>query len=140
MWFDTYTLEHLNGERNINMPSNVGIEFLEIGEDYLKARMPVNEKTKQPFGILHGGASCVLAETLGSVASWMCIDPLQKIAVGLEINANHIRPVSEGFVTATCKPVQLGRTIHVWNIEIFKDDGKLSCVSRLTVMIKDTSL
>ncbi len=140
IWFEKYDLETLNGSRNENMPGHLGIEFIEIGEDYLKARMPVDERTKQPFGILHGGASCVLAETLGSVASWMCIDPIQKRAVGIEINANHIRPVSEGFVTGICKPVQVGRTIHVWNIEIFKDDGKLSATSRLTCTVKDTNI
>ena len=137
MWFENYTVEHLNTNRNDNMAGHIGIEFLEIGDDYLKARMPVDEKTKQAFGILHGGASCVLSETLGSVAAWMCIDPKKQMAVGVEINANHIRPVSEGYVTAICKPVQVGRTIHVWNTEIYKDDGKLSCVSRLTVAIKD---
>lgn len=137
IWFGKYELETLNGLRNTNMAEYLSIEFLEIGDDYLKARMPVNERTKQTFGILHGGASCVLSETLGSVGSWMCIDPIQKNAFGLEINANHIRPVSEGFVTGICKPVQIGRSIHVWNIEIFKDNGKLSCVSRLTCAIKD---
>lgn len=140
IWFEEYGLETLNGMRNNNMAQNVGIEFLEIGDDYLKARMPVNEKTKQAFGILHGGANCVLAESMGSVASWMCIDPIQQRAVGIEINANHLRPVSEGFVTGICKPVQVGRSIQVWNIEIFRDDGKLSCISRLTCAIKKTNL
>lgn len=137
MWFENYTADMLNANRNDNMGGHIGIEFLEVGDDFLKARMPVDERTKQAFGILHGGASCVLSETLGSVAAWMCIDPSKQMAVGVEINANHIRPVSEGFVTGICKPVQVGRTIHVWNTEIFKDDGKLSCVSRLTVAIKD---
>lgn len=137
MWFEKYTPEMLNANRNDNMGGHLGIEFLEVGDDYLKARMPVDERTKQAFGILHGGASCVLSETLGSVAAWMCIDPAKQMAVGVEINANHIRPVSEGFVTGICKPIQVGRSIHVWNTEIFKDDGKLNCVSRLTVAIKD---
>lgn len=137
MWFKEYTTDFLNGNRNGNMGGHLGIEFLEIGEDYLKARMPVDERTRQAFGILHGGASCVLSETLGSVAAWMCVDPEKQRGVGIEINANHIRPVSEGFVTGICKPVQVGRSIHVWNTEIFKDDGKLTCVSRLTVAIKD---
>ena len=137
IWFKKYELELLNGLRNANMAGNIGIEFTEIGDDYLKATMPVDEKTKQAFGILHGGASCVLAETVGSVASWMCIDPSKQMAVGLEINANHIRPVTEGKVTAICKPVQIGRSIHVWSIEMFKDDNKLNCISRLTCAIKD---
>lgn len=139
IWFKDYTVEMLNDNRNQNMGGHIGIEFLEIGEDYLKARMPVDERTRQAFGILHGGASCVLSETLGSVAAWMCIDPAKQMAVGIEINANHIRPVSEGFVTAICKPIQTGRSIHVWNTEIFKEDGKMSCTSRLTCAIKDKS-
>ena len=137
IWFKEYDLEALNGLRNQNMAGHLGIEFLEIGDDYLKARMPVDERTKQAFGILHGGASCVLSETLGSVAAWMCIDPSKKAAVGIEINANHIRSATTGFVTGICKPIQIGRSIHVWNTEIFKDDGKISCVSRLTCAIKD---
>lgn len=137
IWFKQYDLDMLNGLRNANMAGHLGIEFLEIGDDYLKARMPVDEKTKQAFGILHGGASCVLSETLGSVAAWMCIDPDKQRAVGVEINANHIRSVSEGYVTAICKPIQTGRKIHVWNTEIFKEDGKLACTSRLTCAILD---
>ncbi len=137
IWFEKYDLEMLNGLRNANMAGHLGIEFTEIGDDYLKARMPVDEKTKQAFGILHGGASCVLAETIGSVASWMCIDPSKKMAVGLEINANHLRSATDGFVTGICKPVKVGRSIHVWNIEIFKDDDKMSCTSRLTCAIID---
>lgn len=135
MWFKQYDLEILNGQRNENMAGHLGIEFLEIGDDYLKARMPVDERTKQAFGILHGGASCVLSETLGSVASWMCIDPSIQRAVGIEINANHLRSASDGFVTGICKPVKIGRTLHVWNTEIFKDDGKISATSRLTCAI-----
>ena len=137
IWFKQYDLDMLNGLRNANMAGHLGVEFLEIGDDYLKARMPVDEKTKQAFGILHGGASCVLSETLGSVAAWMCIDPDKQRAVGVEINANHIRSVSEGYVTAICKPIQTGRKIHVWNTEIFKEDGKLACTSRLTCAILD---
>lgn len=137
IWHKKYDLETLNGLRNKNMAGHLGIEFLEIGEDYLKARMPVNEKTKQAFGILHGGASCVLSETLGSVAAWMCIDTDKQRAVGIEINANHLRPASNGYVTGICKPVKIGRTIHVWQTDIFKDDDKISCTSRLTLAITD---
>lgn len=137
MWFEQYNLETLNGMRNANIGALLGIEFTEIGEDYLKAKMPVDERTKQPFGILHGGASCVLAETLGSVASWMCIDPTKQFAAGLEINASHLRSVTDGYVTGVCKPVRLGRGVHVWDIETFRDDGKINCTSRLTVIIKD---
>ncbi|MEM8833087.1 MAG: hotdog fold thioesterase [Pseudomonadota bacterium] len=137
IWFDKYEIETLNGFRNGNMGVHIGMEFTEIGDDFLKGTIPVDERTKQPFGILHGGASCVLAETLGSVASWMCIDPSAKMAVGLEINANHLRPATEGVITGICKPIKIGRTVHVWNIEMFKDDGKMNCTSRLTCVIKD---
>jgi len=137
IWFKKYDLEMLNGLRNANMGGHLGIEFTEIGENHLSARMPVDERTKQPFGILHGGASCVLSETLGSVAAWMCLDTDKKRAVGIEINANHIRSATDGYVTGICKPIQIGRKIHVWNTEIFKEDGKLACTSRLTCAILD---
>lgn len=136
IWFEKYELELLNGMRNANMAGHLGIEFLEIGDDFLSARMPVDERTKQAFGILHGGASCVLSETLGSVAAWMAIDPKKQRAVGIEINANHLRAASEGFVTGICKPVRIGRSLHVWNTEIFGDNGKMTCTSRLTVSIQ----
>lgn len=137
IWFKTYTPETLNKERNANMAGHLGIEFTEIGTNSLSARMPVNEKTLQNFGILHGGASCVLSETLGSVAAWMCIDPEKQRVFGIEINANHTRSVTDGFVTGICKPSHIGRTLHVWNIDMFRDDGKLSCTSRLTVAVRD---
>ncbi|MEO6894946.1 MAG: hotdog fold thioesterase [Ginsengibacter sp.] len=115
-------------------------EFLEfnwegIGDDYLKLSMPVNAKTRQPYGFLHGGASCVLAETVGSVASALVIDREEFYCVGLEINANHLRSVSEGKVTAIAKPLHLGKSTHVWDIKIYDDKEKLFCVSRLTVAI-----
>ncbi|MCI5060619.1 MAG: hotdog fold thioesterase [Alphaproteobacteria bacterium] len=137
IFFRPYTLETLNNERNANMAGHLGITFTEIGEDYLKATMPVDAKTRQHFGILHGGASCVLSETLGSVCAWMCIDPDKQSAFGIEINANHTRSVTDGLVTGICKPVHVGRTLHVWNTEIYREDGKLSCISRLTVAVKD---
>jgi 1,4-dihydroxy-2-naphthoyl-CoA hydrolase len=114
----------------------MGIEFVVIGDDFLIARMPVTEKTMQPYGILHGGASCVLAETVGSVASSLCIqDVTKEKAVGIEINANHLRPAMDGYVYARCSPIQLGRKLHVWNIDITNEKGKPVCISRLTVMI-----
>jgi 1,4-dihydroxy-2-naphthoyl-CoA hydrolase len=137
IWFEDYTVEGLNGFRNKNMGDALGIHFTEVGEDYLKASMPVDDRTKQPFGILHGGASCVLAETLGSVAAWMCIDPSKSIAVGLEINANHVRSMTDGSVIGTAKPQHIGRTTHVWEILIHDEHDRLVCVSRLTVLIKD---
>jgi len=113
----------------------IGIEFMEIGPDFLKGRMPVDHRTHQPYGLLHGGASCVLAETLGSVASALVIDQSKFICVGLEINANHIRGVREGFVTGIATPIHIGASTHVWDIRIQDDRDKLVCISRLTVAI-----
>lgn len=136
LWFKPYTLDMLQGFRNANMGQHIGIEFTEVGNNFLKARMPVDHRTVQPFGILHGGASCVLSETLGSVAAWMCIDPDKYAAVGLEINANHIRSVREGFVVGHCTPIHTGRRTHVWQTDITEEEtGKRVCISRLTVAI-----
>lgn len=123
------------------MAEHLGIEWTEVGPDFLKARMPVDHRTKQPYGLLHGGASCVLAETIGSVASAMIVDHSKYYCVGLEINANHIRSAREGFVTGTATPLHLGATTHVWDIKIHDEKSKLICVSRLTVAVikrKDT--
>lgn len=119
------------------MCSHLGMRFTEIGEKHLSATMPVEARTKQPAGLLHGGASVALAETLGSVASQMCLTSDQKMAVGIEINANHLRSASSGFVTGKASPIRLGQKLHVWNIEIHDDRNELICVSRLTVMIVD---
>lgn len=135
-WFKDYDLEFLQKTRAAHMARHVGIEFIEIGEDVLKARMPVDERTTQPFGILHGGASCVLSETLGSVAAWMTIDPDQYRAVGLEINANHIRAVTQGFVIGECRPLHTGRRTQVWQTDITEEaTGKRVCISRITVAV-----
>lgn len=117
------------------MGEHIGLEFTELGADYIKARMPVDARTRQPYGLLHGGASCVLAETLGSVASAMVIDPERFICVGLEINANHVRGVREGLVTGITRPLHLGGSTHVWDIKIHDERDKLVCISRLTVAI-----
>jgi 1,4-dihydroxy-2-naphthoyl-CoA hydrolase len=119
------------------MSAELGIVFTEIGDDYVAATMPVNAKTVQPYRILHGGANVVLAETLGSIASTLCIeDTAAQTGVGLEINANHLKSVREGgMVTGVCRPVRVGRQIHVWQIEIRDESGDLSCISRLTVAI-----
>ena len=115
---------------------HLGIEFTEAGEGYLVARMPVDGRTHQPFGLLHGGASVVLAESLGSTASWMLLDdPAKQQAVGLEINANHLRSVREGWVYGRCTPIHTGRTTHVWDVRITDERGRLVCVSRITVAI-----
>lgn len=135
IWFKEFTPEMLNGRPKNHIGALLGITFIEVGEDYLVATMPVDERTHQPAGILHGGASVVLAETLGSIASYMCIDPNKHIAVGLEVNANHIRPVSSGLVKGVCKPLHIGAKTHLWEIKLYTDKGKMNCVSRLTVAI-----
>lgn len=117
------------------MGEHIGLVFTEVGPDYIKGTMPVDARTRQPYGLLHGGASCVLAETLGSVASALVIDQEKFICVGLEINANHIRGVREGIVTGIAKPLHIGASTHVWDIRIHDEREKLVCVSRLTVAI-----
>ncbi|HEY1008826.1 MAG: hotdog fold thioesterase [Daejeonella sp.] len=135
IWAREYTPQEINERPKNHLGALLGIEFTEIGEDFLKARMPVDERTHQPYGILHGGASVVLAETIGSVASSMVIDWDKYIGVGLEVNANHLRPVKSGYVTAMCTPLHIGGKTHVWDIKIHNDQGKLNCISRLTVAI-----
>lgn len=136
IWFDKdLSVEKIKPLGQKTMGEYLGIEWIEVGDNYLKATMPVDSRTKQPYGLLHGGASCVLAETLGSVASAMVIDHSKYLCVGIEINANHVRGVREGMVTGTTSPLHLGSTTHVWDIKIHDDKGKLVCVSRLTVAI-----
>lgn len=136
VWFKNYTIDYLEGLRNANMGVHIGIHFMEIGLDFLKASMPVDHRTTQPFGILHGGASCVLSETLGSVSAWMTIDPEQYRAVGIEINANHIRAVTKGNVIGVCTPLHVGKRTQVWQTDITEEaTGKRVAVSRLTVAI-----
>jgi 1,4-dihydroxy-2-naphthoyl-CoA hydrolase len=117
------------------MAEHLGLKMVELGPDFLKISMPVDGRTKQPYGLLHGGASCVLAETAGSVASHFIVDPSKSICVGLEINANHIRSAREGRVTATASAIHIGAATHVWDIKIHDEAGKLICVSRLTVAV-----
>ena len=135
IWSREYTVDELNGRPKGHIGDLLGIEFTEIGPDSVSARMPVNEKTHQPYGILHGGASVVLAESLGSVASNMVINSEKYIGVGLEVNANHLRPVKSGFVTGICTPIHIGGKTHVWDIKLYDDRGKMNCISRLTVAI-----
>lgn len=136
IWFNkTLKVEDLSSVGKNTMGEFLGMEFTEIGDDYLKMKMPVNEKTKQPYGLLHGGASAALAETVGSVASALVINPEKNICVGLDINANHLRGVRDGNVTAVCTPLHLGGSTHVWDIKIYDDNEKLVCISRLTVAI-----
>ncbi|MGA0560041.1 hotdog fold thioesterase [Larkinella sp. VNQ87] len=131
-----WTLESLQQFHKNSIVDHLGIELTELGTDFLVARMPVDHRTQQPFGILHGGASVVLAETLGSVASVMQLaDPNRQRAVGLEINANHIRSVKEGWVYGRATPIHVGQSTHVWDIRITDEAGKLVCVCRLTVAV-----
>ncbi|WP_235365984.1 1,4-dihydroxy-2-naphthoyl-CoA hydrolase [Proteus terrae] len=134
IWKRETTIEYLNHIGQNNMMSHLGIELTCLGDDYLEGTMPVDHRTKQPLGLLHGGASVVLAETLGSVAGYLCTEGEQKI-VGLEINANHIRSAKEGKVRGVCKPIHLGRSHQVWSIEIFDDKDRQVCISRLTTSV-----
>ncbi|MDZ4709481.1 MAG: hotdog fold thioesterase [Saprospiraceae bacterium] len=129
------TLEQLNDRFENTLGEVLGIQIIALGEDSITATMPVDRRTHQPLGLLHGGASAALAETLGSIASLLCIDQPNTYPVGIEINANHLTSVSSGFVTATARPFKIGRTLHVWNIEIRNEKEELICISRLTVML-----
>ena len=136
IWYDpAITPDQLNPLAENTMAGHIGIRITEIGDDYLKGTMPVDHRTRQPYGLLPGGASVALAETLGSVASAFVVDRSKYDCVGLEINANHVRGAREGFVTATARPIHLGKTTHVWDIRIHDEKEKLVCISRLTVAI-----
>lgn len=136
IWFNpSMQLEDLRDFGQHTMAEYLGITWLALGPDYLQARMPVDHRTRQPYGWLHGGASCVLAETLGSVGAALVIDTRQFNCAGLEINANHIRSVKEGYVIGTARPIHLGSTTQVWDIRITDEQEKLVCISRLTVAI-----
>ena len=129
-------LEAMNTVHEGTLMETLGIVITEIGDDYVKGTMPVNEKTKQPYGILHGGASCVLAESIGSIAAGLSMDGSKKYPVGIEINANHISSPTEGFVYAKAVPVHIGGSTSVWNIDITDDQGKRVCYARFTAMHK----
>ena len=121
------------------MVEHLGIEFTEIGEDFLIAKMPVDHRTRQPLGIMHGGASCVLAETVGSTAANCAVDQKQQYCVGLDINTNHIRSIREGYVFATAKPYHLGKSTQVWSIEIINEKSQLISINRLTMAVLEKS-
>ena len=135
IWFRQFTLDEIRQIEHATMGEHLGIEFAEIGPDYLEAKMPVDGRTMQPDRILHGGASVALAETLGSVGGSMCVDRARFQIVGQEINANHLRPATGGHVKGRATPIHLGRRSQVWNIEIRDDRGRLVCVSRLTIAV-----
>lgn len=128
------TLERLSPG---TLVEHLGISFVELGPDFVSAKMPVDGRTRQPMGLLHGGASVALAETLGSVAANCCIDNKIQACVGLEINANHIKSVREGFVVGTARPIHIGKRTHVWEIKIANESGDLVCISRITMAIID---
>ena len=134
IWKRSHTVDQLNQIHRGTIGERIGIEFLEIGPDFLRARMPVDHRTKQPAGILHGGASVTLAESLGSVAAHLCSDDGFNV-VGLDINANHIRAMRDGWVIGQCRPVHVGRTTQVWQIDIRDEQDRLVCASRITMAV-----
>ena len=134
IWQKPISMEAIRASNADTATSHLGIEFLEIGDDFLTGRVPVDARTKQPYGLLHGGVSVVLAETLGSMGAYYA-SPEGHSAVGLDINANHLKGVTQGWVTAMAKPVHRGRTTQVWQIDMRNDAGELSCVSRITMAI-----
>ena len=131
------TLEALNKLSVNTMVTHLGIEFTAIGDDFIEARMPVDHRTHQPLGLLHGGASVALAETLGSVAATCCVDVAKQYCVGLEINANHVKGVREGYVTGITKPIHVGKKTQVWEIRISNEQRELVCISRITMAVID---
>jgi 1,4-dihydroxy-2-naphthoyl-CoA hydrolase len=135
LWKQPADLDALNALNRDTAAAALGIRIVEVGDDYIRATMPVDTRTRQPFGLLHGGASVLLAETLGSMAGVMTLDASREVAVGLEINANHVRAVSAGEVTGTARPLHVGRTTQVWEIRIENDKGALCCVSRITLAV-----
>ncbi len=135
IWKNSPQIEQINEVCKKTAAQSLGIVFTEVGHNFLKATMPVDHRTVQPAGLLHGGASVLLAETLGSIASLYCREDESTLPVGVEINANHTKPARSGVVTGTVLPIHLGRTIHVWEIKIVNEKGELCCISRLTVTL-----
>lgn len=135
IWHGAPTVEGINLSMGNCMPSYLGMQVTELGDDFIVGTMPVEDRTRQPFGILHGGASVALAETLGSMAANMVVDNSKFYCVGQEINANHLRPVADGLVTAKASAVHIGRSSQVWEIRIHDANGKLNCISRITMAV-----
>ena len=135
IWFRKLSLDEAQASRKDTMVDHLGIEFIEIGDDYMTARMPVDRRTKQPHGILHGGASCALAETVASVAANYCVDPEKFYCVGLEINTSHIKMARSGYVKGTARPLHLGSTTQVWEILIRDEEEHLISVNRLRMAV-----
>ncbi len=139
IWRTPTSVEQLTEHSRNTLAETIGIRVTEIGPDFLRATMPVSPRTHQPMGVLHGGASVALAETVGSLAANLCVDGTQYACMGQEINANHVRPVSAGLVTATARPYHIGKRSQVWSIEIRDEQQKLVCISRLTMAVIDRS-
>lgn len=137
IWFSEPSIERVNAMSKGTLVEHLGIEITAIGEDFLRAKMPVDQRTVQPYGLLHGGASVALAETLGSIAALLCVNQAEKVCVGLEINANHVRSARSGYVTGTARPVHVGGTTQVWQTDIVDEQGRLVCVSRMTLAVLD---
>ena len=135
IWKVKPDVEVINNFNKDTLVAHLGIEIVEVGEDYIKSKMPVDHRTRQPMGLLHGGASVVLSESVGSMASWLVTADQTKNIVGIEVNANHLKSAKSRFVFGITKPIRIGRTLHVWNTEIYDEDENLLCVSRLTVMV-----
>jgi len=135
LWKQLATLDVVNGWSPNTMIAHLGIRITDIGDDYLRGTMPVDARTLQPYGLLHGGASVSLAETLGSAAAMLCVDPDKEVAVGLDINANHLRAATGGVVTGTARPIHIGRTTQVWEIRVEDEQQRLVCIARLTVAV-----
>jgi 1,4-dihydroxy-2-naphthoyl-CoA hydrolase len=135
LWYKNYTIDDLQKFIPNTILEHIGIEITELTDNSVSGKMPVDRRTIQPAGILHGGSSVVLAESLGSIASVLVINQEKQICVGLEINANHVRPVSKGFVYGTATPIHIGGKTHIWEIKIVNEQGKLVCISRLTMAL-----
>jgi 1,4-dihydroxy-2-naphthoyl-CoA hydrolase len=135
IWKVKPDVEVINNFNKDTLVAHLGIEIVEVGSDFIKSKMPVDHRTRQPMGLLHGGASVVLSESVGSMASWLVTADQTKNIVGIEVNANHLKSAKSGFVFGITKPIRIGRTLHVWNTEIYDEDDNLLCVSRLTVMV-----
>lgn len=135
IWFDGFLLDHVNDKSQGTLITQLGIEFIAAGDDYVSARMPVDDRTRQPAGVLHGGASVALAETLASWGATFAVDREKHYCVGLEINANHVRSVGSGWVTGTARPLHLGRSTQIWEVRIVDENDRLVCVSRVTMAV-----
>jgi 1,4-dihydroxy-2-naphthoyl-CoA hydrolase len=138
IWKRPVSVEELTRSHINTAPAYLGVEFLEVGDDFIRARVPVDKRTRQPYGRLHGGVSVLLAETLGSCGAVYCC-PEGQTVLGLDINANHVRGATDGWVTGITRPVHIGRSTHVWEIQLHNEAGELTCVSRITMAVLQPS-